>query len=254
MAQIIRYEKEPPYDPKYYKRITLACCFEASQDEEGGYRDGRTGKDALKTMEEIRKHMLSEGFEVNPVYFSKVKENKPLIYRDGTLVPRETRTQMITDQNTASKLLIDYINEGQLIVCHRGHGWWDGWREPRFKTKELKSISGNQQSVLFSINCLTGSFHEASRGVFSQKMLAVNGGAPTFIAANFLTATWHNDSIAKALFDALWPGIIPVFSSTGKSHALRNGRIGDLLNYAKAYLLANHGAMLKQRNKLNYIM
>ncbi|MCG6879994.1 MAG: C25 family cysteine peptidase [Deltaproteobacteria bacterium] len=248
--QIIRYEKEPSSDPEYYKRITLACCFEASKDQEGGYRDGRARTDSLKTMEDIRKHMLSEGFEVNSVYFSKVKMNNPLLYRDGTPVPRETMNQIITDQNTAAKLLIGYVNEGQLIVCHRGHGWWDGWREPRFKTKELKSISGDQQCILFSINCLTGSFHETSKDIFSQKMLALNGGAPTLIAANFITSTWHNDNLARALFDAVWPGIIPVFPKKNKRYALKNCRMGDLLNYAKAFLLLQHGANAETKEQL----
>jgi len=254
--QIIRYEKEPPFEPEYYKRVTVAGCFEASKDEEGGYQDGRAKENSIKTMEEIRKHMLSQGFEVNPVYFSKTKKGKPLIYRDGTPVPREVKDHIITDQNTAAKLLIGYINEGQLIACHRGHGWWDGWREPRFKTKDLKSISSDRPCVLFSINCLTGSFHEPSKDNFAQKMLALNGGAPTLIAANFITSTWHNDSMAKALFDAVWPGIIPAFPKTNISYPVKNRRIGDLLNYAKAYLLVKHGtnAETKEQFELYHII
>jgi len=73
-------------------------------------------------------------------------------------------------------------------------------------------------------------------------MLVLNGGAPTLIAANFITSTWHNDSMAKALFDALWPGIIPAFPKTNISNPVKNRRLGDLLNYAKAYLLVKHGA------------
>jgi len=245
--QIIRYEKEPPFDPEYYKRMTVAGCFEASKDEEGGYQDGRANENFMKTMEDIRKHMISQGFKVNRVYFSNTKKSKPFIYRDGTPVPREVKDEIITDQNTATKLLIGYINEGQLIVCHRGHGWWDGWCwdgscVQGFKTNDLKSITSDCPSVLFSINCLTGSFHESSKNIFAEKILALNGGAPTLIAANFITSTWHNDSMAKALFDALWPGIIPAFPKTNISFPVKNRRIGDLLNYAKAYLLVKHGA------------
>ena len=240
--QIIRYEKEPPFDSGYYKRMIVAGYFGASKDVEGGYQDGRVNENSLKTMEDIRKHMISRGFEVKRVYFSKTKKGKQFIYRDGTPVPREVKDHIITDQNYATKLLIEYINEGQLIVCHRGHGWWDGWLEPRFKTDDLKSISSDIPCVLFSINCLTGSFHEPSKDVFTQKMLVLDGGAPTLIAANFITYTWHNDSMAKALFDAVWPGIIPVFPKTNISYPVKNRRLGDLLNYAKAYLLINHGA------------
>ena len=248
--QIIRYEKDPPFDPEYYKRVTVAGSFEASEDQEGGYLDKRAKDNAMKTLEEIRKHLLSQGFEVNRVYFSNTDKRKPYIYRDGTPVPQELKEHIITDQDTAAKLLISYLNEGQLIACHRGHGWWDGWLEPRFTTKDLKSISSDRPHVLFSINCLTGSFHEPSKDVFSRKMLALNGGPPTLIAANFITSTWHNDSVAKALFDALWPGIIPGFPKTNKSCPVKNRRVGDLLNYAKAYLLVQHGANTETKEQL----
>ena len=240
--QIIRYEKEPPFDPKYYKRMTVASTFEAGKDVEGGYQDRRDTGNFMKTMEDIRKHMISQGFKVNRVYFSNTKKSKPFIYRDGTPVPREVKDEIITDQNTATKLLIGYVNEGQLIACHRGHGWWDGWCEPRFKINDLKSIRSDCPCVLFSINCLTGSFHEPSKDIFAEKILALNGGAPTLIAANWITYRWRNDSMAKALFDAVWPGIIPAFPKTNISYPVKNRRLGDLLNYAKAYLLVKHGA------------
>ena len=254
--QIIRYEKEPPFAPENYKRITVAGYFEAGKDVEGGYQDGRANENSMKTMEDIRKHMISQGFEVNRVYFSKTKKSKPFIYRDGTPVPREVKDHIITDQNTAAKLLIGYINEGQLIACHRGHGWWDGWLQPRLKTKDLKSISSDRQCVLFSINCLTGSFQEPSKNIFAQKMLVLNGGAPTLIAANFITSTWHNDSMAKALFDALWPGVISAFPKTNISYPVKTRRIGDLLNYAKAYLLVKHGdnAETKEQFELYHVI
>lgn len=239
--QIIRYEKEPPFDPEYYKRMTVAGCFEASKDEEGGYQDGRANENFMKTMEDIRKHMISQGFEVNRVYFSNTKKSKPFIYRDGTPVPQEVKDEIITDKNTATKLLIGYINEGQLIACHRGHGWWDGWCEPRFKINDLTSISSDCPCALFNINCYTGDFDEPEKS-FAEQILTLNGGAPALISANSLTYRWRNDSMAKALFDAIWPGIIPAFPKTNVSYPVKNRRFGDLLNYAKAYLLVRHGA------------
>jgi len=248
--QIIRYEKDPPFDPEYYKRVTVAGSFVAGENEEGGYQDGRAKDNSMKTLEDIRTHMISQGFEVNRVYFSSTDKSKSYVYNNGTPVPRELKDHIITDQDTAAKLLISYLNEGQLIACHRGHGWWDGWLEPRFKTKDLKFISSDRPWVLFSINCLTGSFHEPSKDVLAQKMLALSGGPPTLIAANFITSTWHNDSMAIALFDALWPGIIPVFPKTDMIYPVKNRRIGDLLNYAKAYLLVQHGANIETKEQI----
>jgi len=45
----------------------------------------------------------------------------------------------------------------------------------------------------------------------------------------------------KALFDAMWPGVIPAFPGTTASYAIRHNRLGDILNYAKSYLLVAHG-------------
>jgi len=240
--QIIRYEKEPPLDAAYYKKMTVAGSFVAGEDEEEGYQDRRAPDDSLKTLEDISSHMLARGFQVNRVYFSTADKNIPYIYRDGNPVPGHVKCHILTDPGVATRLLIRHINEGQLIVCHRGHGWWDGWEEPSFKTKDLKPILSNRQCVLFSINCLTGSFQESSKDVLSQKMLVLTGGPPTLIAANFLTSTWHNDSMAIALFDALWPGMIRLFPAKHKRLPIRYRRIGDVLNYAKVYLLAQHGA------------
>ena len=40
----------------------------------------------------------------------------------------------------------------------------------------------------------------------------------------------------KALFDAMWGGILPTFPGATASYSVRHNRLGDILNYAKAYL------------------
>jgi len=46
----------------------------------------------------------------------------------------------------------------------------------------------------------------------------------------------------KALFDAMWPGVIPAFPDTAASYSVRYNRLGDILNYAKSYLLVAHSS------------
>ena len=45
----------------------------------------------------------------------------------------------------------------------------------------------------------------------------------------------------KALFDAIWPGVIPTYPVTTLRFPVKYYRMGDILNYAKAYLLIAHG-------------
>ena len=236
--QIIRYEKNPPNDPDYYGRMTVAAYFE--DRDKNGRQDGRANKAYMKTMETIREHMISHGFEVNRVYVSN--NRTPEQYSDGTPVPPKVREEIIykKDGPVATKKLLGLINEGQLIVGHRGHGDRWGWQNPPFKTDDLDRISSFNLSVFFSINCRTGSF-DSNNTCFAEEILALNGGAPTLIAATELSGAWRNDSMIKALFDAIWPGVIPTYPITTLRFPVKYYRMGDIMNYAKAYLLIAHG-------------
>jgi hypothetical protein len=236
--QIISYEINPPNDPEYYRRMTVAAYFEDVDDR--GLQDGRANKAYLKTMESIRDHMISHGFKVNRVYVSNTR--KPSEYIDGTPVPPKVKESILYKNKggIATKRLVSYVNEGQLIVGHRGHGGKEGWQNPPFKNTDLKTISSHRPSIFFSINCLTGSF-DRQEECFAEGILALNGGAPSLIAATELSGAWRNDSMIKALYDAIWPGAIPTYPVTTMRYPIKHYRVGDILNYSKAYLLTAHG-------------
>ncbi len=236
--QIIRYENVPPEDPDYYGRMTVAAYFE--DRDKKGRQDGRADKAYLKTMETIREHMISHGFEVHRVYVTN--NPKPTRYADGSPVPLKVREALIykNDGAVATKRLVDRINAGQLIMGHRGHGDQGGWLNPPLKTEDLPKISSANPSIFFSINCRTGSF-DSVRESFAEKILALNGGAPSLIAATELSGAWRNDSMIKALFDAIWPGVISTYPVTTMRFPVKYYRMGDVMNYAKAYLLTAHG-------------
>jgi len=236
--QIIRYEKNPPHDREYYNRMTVAAYF---QDvDESGKQDGRADMAYMKTMESIRDHMMSHGFKVNRVYVANTRN--PLEYSDGTPVPLKVKESILYKRNggVATKRLIGHVSEGQLIVGHRGHGGKDGWANPAFKNADVETISSHRQSIFFSINCLTGSFDRQDE-CFAEAILALKGGAPSLIAATELSGSWRNDSMIKALYDAIWPGAIPTYPVTTMRYPIKYYRMGDILNYSKAYLLTAHG-------------
>ncbi len=238
VEQIIRYEQTPPDDPQYYDRMAVAAYFEDRDD--GGCQDGCANKAYLKTMETVRGHMASKGFDVSCVYVSNTRT--PRTYCDGTPVPPRVREKLIykADAAVATGELIRLIDEGQLVIGHRGHGDRFGWLNPPLKTADLTRVQVPSPSVFFSINCRTGSF-DGGRECFAEEILALNGGAPTLIAATELSGAWRNDSMIKALFDAAWPGIIRCFPATTTGFPVKYSRIGDIMNYAKAYLLLAHG-------------
>ena len=236
--QIIRYEKDPPGEKEYYQRMTMAAYFEDYGQD--GEQDGRADKAFLKTMESIREHLISQDYNVNRVYVKNYKN--PSRYSDGSPIPEEVKKAMIYKAHgkDATQKLIRYINKGQLIVGHRGHGQKWGWDNPPFKNDDLKKISSQMPSILFSINCLTGSF-DWTKDCFAERILALDGGAPSLIASTEFSGTWRNDSMIKALYDAIWPGVLHTFPVTTMKYPIKYCRMGDILNYAKAYILVAHG-------------
>lgn len=233
IKQIIDYERTPPSDPDYYRRMTFAAYFQDDSPQ-----DGRADRAYMKTMESIREHMISLGFAVERVYVSN--NPNPQQYKDGTAVPVEVRNAIV-EGDDATDMLISETSDGQLLVGHRDHGSETGWAHPSFNKVHIESILSSYPSIFYSINCLTGRFDYNPSDSFAEAILEHKGGAPSLIAATELSGTWRNDSLMKALFDAMWPGVISTFPGTTASYAIKNNRLGDILNYGKSYLLVAHG-------------
>ncbi|MGC1121240.1 MAG: C25 family cysteine peptidase [Candidatus Methanofastidiosia archaeon] len=227
--RIISYERDPPESPHYYEKMVCAAYF---QDK--GKRDGREDRAYVKTMETIAAHMAGLGFKVERVYVTSNPEIKE--YVDGSQVPETVKTHIFNEKE-ATKKLIQAVSEGCLLIGHRDHGSATGWVHPAFKIPDLESITSDTPSIFYSINCLTGRFDlKRPRECFAEELLSMEGGAPSLIAATRPSHTWLNDDLMKALFDALWSGVIPTFPGFTASYTIKNNRIGDVLNYAKTYL------------------
>ncbi|MFX0139334.1 MAG: C25 family cysteine peptidase [Candidatus Hodarchaeota archaeon] len=226
--QIIAYEKNPPTKSEYYRRMAFAAYF---QDDNG---DGRADRQYMQTMEEIREHMITLGFDVERIYVS----NNPNLttYYDGTPIPNEVINAIISG-NTATNLLVSETSEGQLIIGHRDHGNWDGWAHPSYKLTHLDNVTDSIPTMFYSINCLTGQFDKtAPTECFAEKILRIKRAAPSLIAATRSSQTWLNNDLMKALFDGMWGGVLATFGPSTASYSIKYNRLGDILNYGKSYL------------------
>jgi len=227
--QIIRYERNPPCDPEYYKRMAFAAYFQDNSPQ-----DGKADRAYLKTMEDIRIHMSTLGFDVERIYVSN--NPNPLQYVNGQVVSTEVKNSIV-DSYTATDMILSTTSEGQLIIGHRNHGGQNGWSHPSFTTDHLDAILSEYPSLFYSINCLTGMFDLPNpTDSFAEKILKINGAAPSVVAATRVSHTWLNNDLMKALFDAMWAGVIATFPGTTASYSVRYNRVGDILNYAKTYL------------------
>jgi hypothetical protein len=224
VEQIITYEKTPPGDGNYYKRMAFGALFQE-------------GKCYMKTMEDVRDHMISLGFDVERIYVSEVPD--PMTYCDGSTIPQDVRDSIV-DGTMATDMLISSTSEGQLVTGHRDHGGPNGWLHPSFAVQHLDAILSQYSSLFYSINCQTGRFDYTPKDCFAEKILKMKGGAPTLIAATRNSGTFRNNSLLKALFDGTWGGVLPTFPGSTASYPVRYHRIGDILNYAKSYLPVKH--------------
>lgn len=231
--QIISYEKSPPTDTDYYERMVFAAYFQDDDNVgEPGY--GTADRAYMKTMEDIRQHMTPLGYDIERIYVANIPN--PQFYIDGTPVPADVKA-VITDEATATNTLVNATSEGQLIAAHRDHGGPDGWLHPPFKLNNLNNVSGKIPTVFFSVNCMTGVFDlNAATECFAERILRMEGAAPSLVAATRSSHTWLNNDLMKALFDAMWGGVLPTFPSATASYPVRHNRLGDILNYGKAYL------------------
>lgn len=227
--QIVSYEKDPPADSEYYHRMAFAAYFQDDYPQ-----DGKADRAYMKTMEEIREYLVTLGFDIERIYVSN--NANPQQYIDGTPVPQSVLNAIVNGQ-TATNMLISATSEGQLSAGHRDHGDTNGWSHPRFTKNELNTISSKRPSIFLSINCLTGHFDlVAPTESFAENILRMKGGAPSLIAATRVSHTWLNNDLIRALYDAIWPGVLPTYPGSTASYSVRHNRLGDILNYAKAYL------------------
>lgn len=226
--QIISYEMTPPTAPEYYKRMTFAAYF---QDDD---MDGRDDRGYMATMETIRNSLIPLGLNIKRAYVSD--NPNPQYYLDGTPVPSDVKAAIVND-SSARNILISSTNEGQLIIGHRDHGSEDGWYKPPFTSSNMASITSEVPSIFYSVNCLTGRFDSTSpKDCFAEVILNKKGAAPSLIAATEVSATYLNNHMIKALFDAMWAGVLATFPGTTASYPVKYNRLGDILNYGKSYL------------------
>lgn len=164
---------------------------------------------------------------------------------DGTEFPEDVKNSMNFPDQALKITLISKIEKGRLITAYRGHGGAGKMRtfdeiEPILSVDDLDKIdfAGKFPTILFIIACDTGKFDvRGSEECFAEAILKKEKGVPSVIASTRVSDTWLNDDLMKALFDAMWPSVLlPTFPVSTASYPVKYSRLGDILNYAKAYL------------------
>lgn len=204
--KIIAYEKNPPTDEDFYKRISCAAYFEPENNN-------KTEKYLLsRTMEEIVKYL---SVKKNPIreYYADA-DVTPLYWHDGTAVPDYLRKPTFK-WNASGYDIIENINQGSFLTLYHGHGAPEGWENPNlwFQSISYTEEFNNEDMPTFvaSIACHTGNFDIRSRTFddkvcFAGKFLThPTGGAMGVIAATDKSLVILNDVLLCGIIDAIWP-------------------------------------------------
>ena len=256
--KIIDYENNPPsIFNRYYYDLTFAAQF---QDDN---LDNRADRQFAETAENIRDYLLTLGYSIERIY-SSPSASSPTYWLDGTTIPAALqRPTFAWSGNTTN--IINATNDGTSILFHRNHGWWTGWGTPSFSTTDLGSIhiSNSEYPVVFSINCASGMFDNetvdlpanivdggygpSTSGVYwAETFIRKGDGAIGVIGDTRSSDTYLNNTMARGLFDAVFPGYDPF----GSSSSIRT--LGDVLNHAKSYVSSSgySDESVKQENTI----
>lgn len=252
VKKIIAYEKTPPTKESFFKTAMSAAQFQT--------RDGSTERWAFTYCVETSIRHLKEKYGYNIVRHYKVQNNGSPKYWDPSYVgylsngnkkpvPKDIQKPNYPWTATGSDV-VKSMDEGVFLAAHYDHGLENGWSTPSFNTNSVNQLKNNELlPVVYSINCLSGAFHQ-SRTCFAEALIRkTNGGAIGVIAATKVTyAGGANDALVMGLIDASFPrNLYEPKKTVNASKRDTTYILGDIFNHG----LIRHGECCSNTFKLH---
>lgn len=156
-----------------------------------------------------------------------------------TTVPANIASQFLTS-SAGTAAVTTAINNGVGLVVHRDHGGVTAWGTPSFTTTHVNALTNGQQTpIVFSLNCLTGTFNYSVDSFAEALQKKANGGAVGIVAATEVSYSGYNDLIAHGIMTAMWPA----YDSTHTAATYANTfRPAEAMNFGKHYMATYEGA------------
>jgi hypothetical protein len=247
----IAYEKTPPNVPAFYGNVSLASYFQCCRTNVDN--PGTTSRSFIETSELVR-NALASSYTVERIYSTSTTyhndyagDTTPRRYRNGTLLPAALGGNSGFAWSGSTTDVVNAVNTGRFLMMHRGHGGVNGWGSPSFRSTHLSQLDNAALTpVMYSINCASGLWDNetldpdaqnwnygtsVSGAYWAERILRMEGGAVGIIGDVRNSPTWANSALARGLFDATFPQVLP---NVGSNTPIR--RLGDILNYGKTYL------------------
>ena len=101
--------------------------------------------------------------------------------------------------------VVSAVNNGCFMIMHRDHGMYTGWGEPAFTTSNIPSLTNTNHPFVFSMNCQTGAYQNASTESFSEMFHRSKYGALGVMCATEVSYSFVNDALIMGIMDGMWP-------------------------------------------------
>jgi len=273
VSRILDYEKNSPLLGSFYTNVTHAAAFQDGADSEAP--DGKANRRFAKTSEDVRNYLNGQGYSTTRIYRtynphnsstvnpSNWSTNTNYIFENdtsGAAIP--TALQKPTfPWNGSTSDMTNAVNAGTFFITHRDHGSRNGWGEPDFDEGDVNSLTnGSMRPVVWSVNCQTGWFdNETDAGEcgtgnsdesFAEAWIRHStGGAIGVIASTRISWSGYNDRLVWGWMDAIWPNFIGSNSGVYGTAGNHIYKMGDVLNYGKAYLRTKKSCSVSSTSK-----
>ena len=213
----IAYERARA-DDTYVERALYSTYFEDPN------KMGKARMTYTKTVENVLSLTGIRYDEIERLYYTE-PNIIPAIYSDDTRIPDELRKPNFAWDCDAVKIYNE-INKGCSMFLHMDHGHTSEFQAPWFHIDHIGHLKNKDRCpVLFSIECLTGSFERHDKCISNRFLSYKNGGFSAIVAASIESGDGYNKYLAEGLFESLfptgYPDFKPVVGSIGE--ALRAG-------------------------------
>jgi hypothetical protein len=208
VQKAINYEMNPPTDANFYDNPLTAMgwqterWFQLCSEVVNGFWEFGLGKNP------VRQNAIYEG-SPGSIWSSATNTSSVVNYfgPDGQgYIPEDTAH--LTNWNGSASGVNNAINSGAFMIQHRDHGSEYGWGEPDYGMNDVNSLTNENLTYVFSVNCLTGKFNNAG-GSFTETFHHIDKGALGLLAATEVSYSFVNDAFIWGVYDYFWPDFMP---------------------------------------------
>ena len=243
VGKILTYDRTP--DPgNWYESFLSAGYFQDNGN------DGEADRFFMETSAHVSDFLVDTvGLTKNTAWCTNSGSHSNYYYCESWTYPHRfpyptpvpsAVTSLWVSASQATADVSAAINAGVSIVQHRDHGGETSWGDPPYGISHINSLSnGVMTPVVFSTNCLTGSFQRSGGDCFCEAFLKKTpGGCVGIVGATRSSMSGHNDLLVHGTYTCFWPAYDTSHTDPTYPYSFRPA---EAATYGKYYMYLYEG-------------